>query len=446
MTIRFVVKKPAGRKKPIVADSRRSTVYVRLKDGTAVDQMCRTSVLVNPAWWDSKRELVNEFSACPDLERNAVNGQLAFVRQQLASRYVVDRMQGTVGREWLRNVVDGIQNASAGSRPLLLDTFNDFVSGHPMSDGRRMQYLSLGRMLVRYEKYRSCLYGNRTTRRLAVVDITADVLADLYDYLMNEDQRYREHPEYFDAGPSGQNTPKPRSRNTMSDIFKKLRTYFKWCVSSGIISKSPFAGYHVDSELYGTPVYLTHAEMNLLLNHNFYHQPHLARQRDVFLFQCNVGCRVGDLVRLKKSDVTDGQITYIPHKTSRERPVTVSVPLNQTARLIVGRYADDGREQLLPFLSTQKYNAAIKQVLEKAGITRTVTILDPLTRTEKKVRICDIASSHMARRTFAGNIYKKVKDPALVSSLTGHKEGSKAFARYRDIDAEMKRELVELLE
>lgn len=350
MTIRFVVKKPAGRKKPIVADSRRSTVYVRLKDGTAVDQMCRTSVLVNPAWWDSKRELVNEFSACPDLERNAVNGQLAFVRQQLASRYVVDRMQGTIDREWLRNMVDDIQNASAGSR------------------------------------------------------------------------------------------------NTMSDIFKKLRAYFRWCVSSGIISESPFAGYHVDSELYGTPVYLTHAEMNLLLNHNFYHQPHLARQRDVFLFQCNVGCRVGDLVRLKKSDVTDGQITYIPHKTSQERPVTVSVPLNQTARLIVGRYADDGREQLLPFLSTQKYNAAIKQVLEKAGITRMVTILDPLTRTEKKVRICDIASSHMARRTFAGNIYKKVKDPALVSSLTGHKEGSKAFARYREIDAEMKRELVELLE
>ena len=33
----------------------------------------------------------------------------------------------------------------------------------------------------------------------------------------------------------------------------------------------------------------------------------------------------------------------------------------------------------------------------------------------------------MARRTFIGNIYRKVKDPNLVSALSGHKEGSKAF-------------------
>lgn len=52
----------------------------------------------------------------------------------------------------------------------------------------------------------------------------------------------------------------------------------------------------------------------------------------------------------------------------------------------------------------------------------------------------------MARRTFIGNLYKKVKDPSLVGSLSGHKEGSKAFARYRDIDDDIKKELVGMLE
>jgi hypothetical protein len=51
----------------------------------------------------------------------------------------------------------------------------------------------------------------------------------------------------------------------------------------------------------------------------------------------------------------------------------------------------------------------------------------------------------LARRTFVGNLYKQVKDPNLVGSLSGHKEGSKAFARYREIDEQMKRELVDLL-
>ena len=57
-----------------------------------------------------------------------------------------------------------------------------------------------------------------------------------------------------------------------------------------------------------------------------------------------------------------------------------------------------------------------------------------------------MASSHMARRTFIGNIYKLVKDPNLVSALTGHAEGSRAFNRYRDIDIDMKRDLVKILE
>ena len=52
----------------------------------------------------------------------------------------------------------------------------------------------------------------------------------------------------------------------------------------------------------------------------------------------------------------------------------------------------------------------------------------------------------MARRTFVGNLYKQVKDPNLIGKLSGHAEGSKAFARYRDIDKEMKTELVKMLE
>ena len=36
---------------------------------------------------------------------------------------------------------------------------------------------------------------------------------------------------------------------------------------------------------------------------------------------------------------------------------------------------------------------------------------------------------------------KKMKDLHLVAALTGHKEGSRAFARYRAIDEEMKKEI-----
>ena len=79
-------------------------------------------------------------------------------------------------------------------------------------------------------------------------------------------------------------------------------------------------------------------------------------------------------------------------------------------------------------------------------MTRLVTVVDPISGDEVKRPINEIASSHMARRTFVGNLYKKVKDPNLVGSLSGHKEGSKAFVRYREIDDEIKTELVKMIE
>lgn len=53
-----------------------------------------------------------------------------------------------------------------------------------------------------------------------------------------------------------------------------------------------------------------------------------------------------------------------------------------------------------------------------------------------------LATSHMARRTFAGNIYRAVKDPSIVCKMTGHTEGSVAFSRYRTIDDDVLKDAV----
>ena len=153
--------------------------------------------------------------------------------------------------------------------------------------------------------------------------------------------------------------------------------------------------------------------------------------------------KAGDL---KKRDVINGAVEYIPTKTIKENVRTVVVPSNTIAQEIVDGYADLPGDQLLPFESSERYNDNIKIIFEKAGVTYLVTKLDTVTGTEVKVPINEIASSHMARRTFIGNIYKLVKDPNLVSALTGHAEGSRAFARYRTIDIDMKKDLVKILE
>ena len=186
--------------------------------------------------------------------------------------------------------------------------------------------------------------------------------------------------------------------------------------------------------------------MQKILSTDLSSTPEYERQRDVFIFHCCIGCRVGDLLRLKKSGVIDGAIEYIATKTIADNARTVRVPQNATALAIIEKYKGYHETKLLPFISSQKYNDYIKVVLTKCRITRLVTVLDPITRREEKHPINEIGSSHMARRTFIGNIYKLVKDPNLVSALTGHVEGSRAFTRYRTIDIDMKKDLVKILE
>ncbi len=128
-----------------------------------------------------------------------------------------------------------------------------------------------------------------------------------------------------------------------------------------------------------------------------------------------------------------------------KRSQTVSVPLSTKATEILKRY-EGKQEKLLPTKNLHQYNEGILAVLRECGINRKVTILDTVTGKDVQKPICDVATSHMARRNVIGNLYKKVKDPNLVASLSGHTDGSRAFARYREIDNEMKRELVKLID
>ena len=121
---------------------------------------------------------------------------------------------------------------------------------------------------------------------------------------------------------------------------------------------------------------------------------------------------------MTKRSIIDGAVQYIPRKTKEGNPVVVRVPLL----------------------------TATKEILKHAGINRVVTRLNPTTGEPEHCVISDILSSHSARKAFSGNIYDKVPDPNLICPLTGHKEGSKAFNRYRKIDEDTNRKTVSLLE
>ena len=153
-----------------------------------------------------------------------------------------------------------------------------------------------------------------------------------------------------------------------------------------------------------------------------------------------MGRCISDLYRMTKRSIIDGAVEYMPRKTKDGNPVVVRVPLLTATKEILDKYKDLPGDAILPLVSQQKYIIAIKKILKHAGIDRTVTWLNPTTGEPEPRPIYEVLSSHSARKAFAGNMYKNVKDPNLVCALTGHKEGSKAFNRYRMIDEETNRQ------
>ncbi len=431
-------------------------VYVRIREGRKIDKWIPTRVMVNPNLWDSKEECIKKRVVCDEKMRQHVDGEVKKLRRFIEDGYEKER--NLVDAEWPNNIVDRyyhpedyIEESIEERHYTLLELFDIFLDKHKLSEVRKKNFRVIKRVLQRYELFLQIKKRNKKFF-LDVDTMTSDDLVDMkeffrteYQYADEKSEHYKHYKKLFSLVPESRE-PSPRGENTLVDYFNKIRTFFRWCYDFGYTTNRPFDKFKVGSAVYGTPIYINLDERNKLYAYDFSDNPRLERQRDIFVFQTLIGCRVGDLYRLTKANIVDGAVEYIPDKTIESNPKTLSVPLNSIAQEIVKKYKDIPGDKLFPFVAEQQYNEDIKTILKTAGIDRMVTVLNPLTRKEEQHPIYDVASSHMARRTFIGNLYKKVKDPNLVGALSGHKEGSKAFARYRDIDDEIKKDLVSLLD
>lgn len=269
--------------------------------------------------------------------------------------------------EMLEMEIDKSLNPKKHEEPtqIFFDVYKEFLTKHNISDVRKKMYHVVYRVLRRYEIFKRMTKKGFT---LTLDNITFDTLQNISEFLKDEHDYYDRYPELYKAFPE-YHKQKPRGQNTINDRMKKIRTFFIWCVKNEKTDNNPFLKFKIEECRYGTPFYISIDERNTLYNTDLSHRPALETQRDIFVFQCLVGCRIGDFYKLTKTNVINGEIQYIARKTKDSKPATVSVPLNSIAMEILDKYADFERKTLFPFISQQKYNEAIKIAFEVAGIT-----------------------------------------------------------------------------
>lgn len=441
-------------------DTGKAEVLLRYRNTRQVALRAHTHTFILPKYFSNGKILIKNRVITPEVRE----AQEAQAQVERIVTHVLDMGNNKpieeFNQDWAQDTIDRLLFPENYSKPdtdelCLLDKTKDFLKHKKVSEERVHTYNAVFRIIQRFEMY--------TGKKIILDKATANTLVAFEDFLRTEHTlfepcqlKYRtglkpvKKYKYVWDHTEHERAPRERSDNAIVSYMSAVRAYWRWCMDMGYTQNDPFRKYSVGSQKYGTPYYLTTEERDLLYKTDMGDDKDLRAARDIFIFQCYIGCRISDLLSFTESNIvtTDNGISvqYVPSKTKEERPRVVKVYLAPTAIEILNRYKGQGRDTIFPFYSTGKLNDLIRQSLKKAGINRVVTIVNPRTKQSEQHPISDIASSHMARRTFIGNLYKKVKDPNLVGKLSGHCEGSKAFARYRDIDDDMIKEMTSLLD
>lgn len=411
----------------------------------------KSEVYIMPVFFSQEKgiDMSRKKLIAPDVRiwHNEAKCKLDGILSSIAHAEETARKEDMIG-DWLKKVVEKHLHPERyqqeSSKKSMYDLWEEYLFKKNLSNGRIRGIRVLIRAIARYEGFIRATEKDRKDFVFDINKVTKDDIGDFMDYLRNEENLSNEYRHIFkvllERYPSniekGKSEIKGRGENTVITLMKKLKAFFNWLYESDKTSNRPFDGFKIGTEKYGTPYYISVDERNLIARTPM-PTKHLETQRDIFIFHCFVGCRVSDLIKLTKANITEGILTYTPHKTKDEgeQAVVARVPLHENAVKLIDKYrGTDKKGRLFPFISPQKYNDAIKEIFTIAGITRSVEIRNARTGEMEVCPINEIASSHIARRTFVGNAYRKVSDPNIIGKMSGHVEGSKAFSRYRNIE------------
>ncbi len=449
-------------------------MILRVRNGNDYDILVKSGLYITPDNFKKGEVAVNYRKVGNDTKyHEKVKKQLDDLKAHILN-CINGRSKDNITKEWLADIVDReihperYLSKEEANKQSIYELANVYLEQKQFSEPHTKCFMVLIRAVARYEGFRRYYEATKEERKdltALLLDrskftfdpdtLTRDDVEDFRDYLRNEKELSEEYKRLFkrllDNYPanikSGHHEIEGRGENAVIKLVKNLKAFMAWLYDTGRTRNRPFEGVKIGTEKYGTPYYITIDERNLIASTQM-PTKHLEEQRDIFIFHCFVGCRVGDLVKLTDENITNGILTYTPHKTKDDGDTAVMarVPLHPKAVELIEKYKGvDGKGRLFPFISPQKYNEAIKEIFTLSEITRNVEVRNALTG-EMEIRpINEIASSHLARRTFVGNAYKQVADPNVVGKMSGHVEGSRAFARYRNIDDDILKDVISKL-
>jgi integrase len=160
-------------------------------------------------------------------------------------------------------------------------------------------------------------------------------------------------------------TVKKLGHNSALKNIANIKKIVISCIDNGWLKIDPFAKFDETREEV-QPVFLVKEEIQAIADKEV-RNIRLCQVRDVFIFCCFTRLAFADVKQLKKSEVDLGVDGELRIYKGRQKTGTPSIiPLLPITKRILAKYEDDEqciiKDQLLPVLSNQKYNAYLKEI------------------------------------------------------------------------------------
>ncbi len=247
-------------------------------------------------------------------------------RLEEMKRYIFEQYEvadkDSITGTWLRDVVEKFNHPDKQQKCVksFFELVEDYLEKKKMSKDSESIYRVFIRSISRYEGF---IRATDKRRKKFVFDInlvTKDDIEGYADYLHNEYSLSMKMPtlfkklltEYPACLKKGRNIIEKRGENTVIKMMSRLKALFNYFFEKGLTTNRPFEYIKIGTPKVGTPYYISIEERNQIMNADLdsaweelsdeekrdVKMPieTIKEQRDIFIFQCFIGCRVGDLV------------------------------------------------------------------------------------------------------------------------------------------------------
>ena len=301
--------------------------------------------------WDNKLQLPKNDSGAEN-EILKIKTRIQDIRTELSSE------RKSITSKRLKLIAIGEEVTLTQSKHIkLLDAINlfiEFKESSKVSDGTKESYR------VKVNRWKEFITEN-SRKDLLLSEVDKSFIFEFDFYLSN-----RNSAQY----------KKPLTRNYINKIHDSFIVFINWCILKRYLLRNPYNDYKLpkvdDSDIIK---YLTEEELKGIHKLNLSYNKTLNTCKEIFLFSCYTGLRIGESKSLKVSDIKSKNGEYsIENFRQQKTGKKKDIPLFKYAKDIFNQYRNSEEAKITGFLFPKriytKINVNLKHIDSLCGINK----------------------------------------------------------------------------